>query len=56
MSCIPTNQELGLPTNASPEERRQAIAQLGGFQLLQTAQPQRTQSGGYKLTEHTPED
>ena len=55
MSCIPTDRELGLTENATQEERRQAIAALGGFQGLQVGQPQRTQSGGYKVNE-TPED
>lgn len=39
MSCIPTNQELGLPKNATDAERREKIRELGGFQGLETGIP-----------------
>ena len=34
MSFAPTNQELGLPENATQAERVQKIAELGGYKGL----------------------
>ena len=54
MSFIPTNQELGLPDDATTAERHEAY-KLASDKLQYTTS-QRTQSGGYKDAEKSSRD